>query len=469
MSAIKRTTLFLILLLLILSNALYAKSISSEEKKIFIKHLSFVVNKNYLYSDVATEITDHINNMFSKGEFKKHVDYKSFASAITKELRSVNGDLHFSVKEILSNHTVSPLNNLLNEKITTNAKSRLEFNGFKSVSNLDNGIGYLAMSVFRNSGRSDIDKIMALLRYSDAIILDFRGHRGGTTEMVQYLLSYFFNEPFHMSDTHNKKGFVSSVYSLSKVNGVKRPNVPLFILVDGKTASGAEAFAYVMKNKKRATIIGETTIGAAHSGGTWYLDGFRVFIPNEKHVSPITGTSWEKVGVKPNLEVVTSTSYKEAMALATKSAKKHAISRLTKQKNLITNLLSQLTKFNTTKLPKDSQKVIQQISELYSMALITQDDVNTMGYHFMSTQQLDVAKVVFYTNTLLNPDSANVFDSYAEALEANGNFEESMTYYQKAVDLATNNKSSNLDVHKKSLLRVKNKIQKLEDAKKTLH
>ena len=42
----------------------------------------------------------------------------------------------------------------------------------------------------------------------------------------------------------------------------------LYILTNRTTFSAAEEFTYDMKNMKRATIVGETTGGGAHPGGT---------------------------------------------------------------------------------------------------------------------------------------------------------------------------------------------------------
>jgi hypothetical protein len=47
-----------------------------------------------------------------------------------------------------------------------------------------------------------------------------------------------------------------------------------------------------------------------------------------------------------------------------------------------------------------------------------------------------VAEGIFRANTLLFPEVANVFDSYAEALATNGKMDEAAKNYQKAVDTA---------------------------------
>ncbi|KNC67459.1 hypothetical protein AC626_10640 [Pseudoalteromonas rubra] len=56
-------------------------------------------------------------------------------------------------------------------------------------------------------------------------------------------------------------------YVLDEVGGTKMPDVPLYVLTSSKTYSGAEEFSYNMLTRKRATLVGETTGGAANPGG----------------------------------------------------------------------------------------------------------------------------------------------------------------------------------------------------------
>ena len=59
--------------------------------------------------------------------------------------------------------------------------------------------------------------------------------------------------------------------------------------------------------------------GANPVEGYWLSHGFSVFISNGKAINPITGTNWEKVGVKPDIEVpaveAPDRAYAEALQL----------------------------------------------------------------------------------------------------------------------------------------------------------
>jgi C-terminal processing protease CtpA/Prc len=85
-----------------------------------------------------------------------------------------------------------------------------------------------------------------------------------------------------------------------------------------KNTSGAEAFSYGLKHQGRATIVGESTRGAAH----WSEDfdfpgiGVRACIPIARPVNPVTGTSWEGTGVLPHIPVPSDEALKAALDAA---------------------------------------------------------------------------------------------------------------------------------------------------------
>lgn len=78
----------------------------------------------------------------------------------------------------------------------------------------------------------------------------------------------------------------------------------MFVLINNKTASPAEAFAFVLQQNKRAKIVGERFAGAAYMN-SWYA------IDDESFVSVSTanpsilgkGVSWELAGVEPDVKV----------------------------------------------------------------------------------------------------------------------------------------------------------------------
>ena len=75
------------------------------------------------------------------------------------------------------------------------------------------------------------------------------------------------------------------------------------MLTSAGTFSAAERFTYDLKTLKRATIVGETTGGAAHAAKKVAIKGYplAVSVPFGRAVNPITGGNWEGTGVTPDV------------------------------------------------------------------------------------------------------------------------------------------------------------------------
>jgi len=70
-----------------------------------------------------------------------------------------------------------------------------------------------------------------------------------------------------------------------------------------------------------------------------------------------------------------------------------------------------------------------------------EDELNSLGYAFISTKQNEAALAAFKLNTVLFPQSWNVYDSYGEILLHTGNKAEALKMYQKSVALNPENEN----------------------------
>jgi len=69
----------------------------------------------------------------------------------------------------------------------------------------------------------------------------------------------------------------------------------------------------------------------------------------------------------------------------------------------------------------------------------SESDLNNLGYTLMQNEELEKALEVFRLNTILFPDSWNVYDSYGEALMMSNRKEESIEMYEKSIALNPEN------------------------------
>ena len=86
--------------------------------------------------------------------------------------------------------------------------------------------------------------------------------------------------------------------------------------------------------------------------------------------------------------------------------------------------------------------------------------MNQAGYQLLAAGKMDEAVAVFKSNVERYPNSANVYDSLAEAYEKNGKLELARPNYEKAAQLGAQYNDPNLQVYKTNFERVDGLLRK---------
>lgn len=98
------------------------------------------------------------------------------------------------------------------------------------------------------------------------------------------------------------------------------------------------------------------------------------------------------------------------------------------------------------------------LSKLYGFNVVPGEVlVNGIGYQALGSGDFEEAISIFKFNVELYPESANVYDSYAEALEKAGRSDEALDNYATAVNKAKKSGDERLDLFKANLERFKQK------------
>ena len=191
---------------------------------------------------------------------------------------------------------------------------------FQKVEILPGNIGYIKFNGFMDAGfcGSTVNAAMGFVSHTDALIFDIRENGGGQPAMVTLIASYLFNQPTHIIDIYNRhEDTTQQNWTLSYLPGPRLTKQPVFVLTSKRTFSGAEEFAFDLKNQKRATIVGETTGGGAHPvSGHPVGEFFMVGVPFAKSLDPVTKTNWEGIGVAPDVSVAADKALETAEQLA---------------------------------------------------------------------------------------------------------------------------------------------------------
>lgn len=431
-----------------------------------IQKLNELIETHYVFPDVAKKTAAHLDQQLKAGVFSAHTDLASFAEALTKEVQSINKDKHMRIRPTPPYE--APENTperLVEEHLNRIERSREMMAGFKAAKKLEGNVGYLDLRGFAPvpTGAPVADRYMHLLSTSDAIIIDLRKNGGGSPAMVQYLCSYFFDKRVHLNSLYWRRGDrTQEFWTLDNVGGKKLPDVPLFVLTSSRTFSGAEEFSYNMQTRKRATLVGETTGGGANPGGGFSInEDLTVFIPTGAAINPVTGTNWEGVGVVPEVKIKAEEALDKALNLAQKAAADYRAEKEGIGKKILLGLMENLKKADAN---SSQEGVVSTVKECYELGIVTEGDVNQLGYIFMlDFDNSHAAEALFRSNTVLFPDSPNVFDSYGEALLTNGKLEKAIKSYRKAVKLAKASDDPNTKLFEENLATAEKKLSKTKN------
>lgn len=302
-----------------------------ETRDTVIEKLAELIEEVYIFPDIAKDIANHLRERHIGGAYDTVESVGTLASMLTMDLQKINGDRHLNARP------VDPRRLELQDDDAEEARRRyieglrqVNF-GFEKIERLDGNVGYLDLRSFADTTHAGQTAVAAMgfLAHVDALIIDLRFNGGGSPSMVQLLTSYFFEQPTHLNSFELRgKKLIKQFWTLPHVPGKKLVDTPLFVLTSSRTFSAAEEFCYNLRNLERATLVGETTGGGAHPGGSHTVeDTLSVFIPDGRAINPISGTNWEGTGVEPHIAVPAADALTTAHAEARKAVRKIEMAR----------------------------------------------------------------------------------------------------------------------------------------------
>lgn len=325
-------TILLVFLLLVANVNIFSQSkkINKTEVKELITASAKLLKKYYVSEKVGIQISDVLKKKYEKGSYNDLTSPQKIAAQLTTDLRSINGDHHLSVNYAPKNNSGSKNSHSKSyEKV--DYKGKWTNYGFQEVKILEGNVGYLKITHFSNwSFLKETKKVITasfkMLENTDALIIDVMNNRGGYEEIVAYLISYLCEEkPIHLSDYYVRfNNSKESLWTKENVPGKRMSKTPVYIIVNGNTASAGESLAYMLKHLKRATIIGEKTMGAGHGAMTHKAtENFKITISSEETINAVTKTSFEGVGVEPNIIIPSQKAFLRAYKIALETLRKN--------------------------------------------------------------------------------------------------------------------------------------------------
>ena len=247
----------------------------------------------------------------------------ALATELTKDLFELTHDKHLAVDARRNEPSISSANGVSDKSRETVGK-RSNF-GLQRVEILSGNVGYLKITFFYRpaESRDVISAAMRTIRHADALVLDLRDNGGGSPDTVALFASYFFNKqqlPLFriVPRSGENRAYETESADLPERNEER----PIYVLVSQRTFSAGEGVAFLLQERRRAEIIGETTAGAANPGRPYRVnEQFDVTVPNGRVQTSVTGNNWEGDGVIPDVKV----SADEALRTAHVRALRHLL------------------------------------------------------------------------------------------------------------------------------------------------
>jgi hypothetical protein len=276
------------------------------------------LRQRYVYPDVGRRAAESIEAALAAGAYDEIVQPWAFAERLTVDLQAVAHDKHLRV----SARGPAPMPVSAAGSPPPGPPPRSDA-GIARADRLPGNIGYIEVVGLPglDAFKPPLERAMAALADTRALIIDLRRNGGGTPHAEVYLTSYLLDpaKPIPVNrfvwrnpgtETFRTEEFLSSP------TPYWYRDKPVYVLTSARTFSGGEAVAYDMQALKLATIVGETTGGGANPGGGAPLTpDFGMFMPGGRGENPTTGTNWEGVGVKPDVPAPAADALKVALGL----------------------------------------------------------------------------------------------------------------------------------------------------------
>jgi len=240
------------------------------------------------------------------------------------DLRELFHDPHLGVRVPRDDRPAPPMKEPTPSEMAAMEKQMAtEHFGIVRAEVLEGNIGYLkidsfAPAEFAGTQRAVVDA-MSFVGDTSALILDLRDNHGGDGATVALLMSYLLDtKRLLLNEYYRPSNSAHEDWTSDRVPGRRYGEKrPLWVLTSGETFSAGEELAYDVQTLKRGDIVGETTGGGAnHNMFAVVGKRFLTSIPIGTVKSPVTGTNWEGVGVKPVLAVPSAKALEVALAAA---------------------------------------------------------------------------------------------------------------------------------------------------------
>jgi len=412
-----------------------------------LQKIASLLESKYVLADKAKAFADEFKAKCASGAYDSYTQAKEFAEKVTTDLVAITHDKHLNFRVIVPSDIGEKAAGSLHHPVRYFRLRAKENAGFYKLKWIEPRIGYVDLRRFNHFGEAK-DMALAAMKFlanARAIIIDVRENGGGSGD---YLSSYFLPYPTQLSGSYSRQdNSLTEIWTRRDIGMEPRTDVPLFILTGPNTFSAAESFAFDMKSRKRATIVGEPTKGGAHSVDLFGIDDqFEFYVSTERAVSPVTGGNWEGTGVIPDIPVPATAALGAAVDEARKAAEAYGRTEDARLNKAVEEM--QTLADNAAKLYREGQKESADaaLDSLFRIAqnagFVSQFFLEVLAYNFQSPPDEQMLFAILKKNIEFFPESFTAYELLASVYSSRGNKELALRYFQKVLELDPGNRNA---------------------------
>ena len=435
----------------IYSSGLFAQSNNNFKNEFYryrvLQKIDSLVDIKYVFPQEAKEYAQEFREKYEGGSYRSLMDPKEFAKQVTADLIHITQDTHFNLRVIEPSDVGEKPQSSLHHSIRYHRLGMKENNGFFKLEWIDGNIAYLDFRRFYYFSDTK-DLIIAAMKFmsnANAIIIDLRENGGGSGD---YLSSYFLPYPTQLNSWYSREDdFLTEFWTFKEIGAERRIDVPLYLLTSKRTFSAAESFAYDLKVRKRAIIIGDSTKGGAHSVDLYKIDDqFEIYIPTARAINPITGTNWEGTGVIPDIIIPAEFALDTAIVLAKQAGAEFTQIGEAKLKLGVEAMQMYMDHAEKLFLEKRNDEAEIALDSVFHIAiqynLVNEFFIDVLAYNYNSLKDEQILYAILKKKVEFFPKSTGAYETLAYAYYRHNKKELAIDNFEKVLKLEPENQNA---------------------------